>query len=164
MLNSEVFKVHDQAVHSLKNNLIEIAYTSKSLHLLSVEQLAQILKQACEFNLANNITGLLLYKDGSFFQILEGPSEAVENLYRKIQLDLRHDQVKTLYQKPLVKRNFLDWAMVFHDISNFEADGLTTKIQDHPGYLPFDCPNTAFDEWIKPSIAKVLVEAFRHHA
>ncbi|BBP44562.1 hypothetical protein THMIRHAT_23080 [Thiosulfativibrio zosterae] len=164
MLNSDDFKVHDQMVHKVKNNLIEIAYTSHAQAPLSIEALAEVLKQARNFNTYNNITGLLLYKDGSFFQVLEGPAETVEYLYQKIKRDLRHDKVKTLYQRPLAKRNFLDWAMLFHDISNFESDGITPKMQDLPGYLPFDCPETAFDEWIKPSVAKVLIEAFRHHA
>ena len=164
MLNRVHFKVHDQVVHKVKNNLIELAYTSRTSTLPSSTELLKILEEARGFNTLNNITGLLLYKNGSFFQVLEGPAETVEFLYQKIKRDLRHDKVKTLYQQPLAKRNFSDWAMMFHDISSLEGVDCLSETQDTPGYLPFDCPSTAFDEWIKPSKAKILIEAFRHHA
>ncbi|WP_127470131.1 BLUF domain-containing protein [Thiomicrorhabdus aquaedulcis] len=146
------------------NDLIEIAYTSRTVKALPLEQLNCILKEAREFNVANNITGLLLYKDGSFFQVIEGTAQTVEILYQNIQRDLRHKNVRTLYQKPLMVRNFTDWAMLFHDISSFEADGITPVVNNMHGYLPFDCPETSLDQWVKPSVARVLIEAFRHHA
>ena len=59
------------------------------------------------------ITGALLYSNGCFAQVLEGPLSSVEEIFEKIELDARHSDVKVLHFKPLAKRNFDQWSMAF---------------------------------------------------
>lgn len=44
------------------------------------------------------ITGMLLYKDGNFMQLLEGEKEAVLRLHKNIIVDPRHKGFLTLLQ------------------------------------------------------------------
>jgi hypothetical protein len=148
----------------MKNNLIEMAYTSRATALLDDQELVSILKQARKFNTTHHITGVLLYKDGSFFQAFEGESDILLRLMNSIQRDARHVDIRLLYQKPLASRNFSDWAMAFHNFSHFESDGVTEKPTIQDGFLSLDCPQEEFDSWAKPSVAKLLAEAFRLHA
>lgn len=53
----------------------------------------QLLEAARCFNVERRISGLLLYSAGRFVQVLEGPEDAVQNLYATIQQDARHTQV-----------------------------------------------------------------------
>lgn len=142
--------------------MIEIAYTSRATHLMSALELEEMLRQAREFNRQNDITGMLLYKDGSFFQVIEGKGEVVETLYLSIQQDLRHFNVKTLYQRPLVQRNFPNWQMGFFSL-NENADQVE-KLNTVPGYFPFDLSDQLLDQWIQTSTAKLLIQSFRQFA
>ncbi|HEY5718903.1 MAG TPA: BLUF domain-containing protein, partial [Gammaproteobacteria bacterium] len=62
--------------------LYRLIYVSSATVELSLVQLNQLLQRARTKNAALEITGLLLYCDGSFLQLLEGPQGAVEQLYR----------------------------------------------------------------------------------
>ena len=64
--------------------LEELLYCSVSVapHLTD-EDLNQILDSARRRNLAEDITGMLIYHQGEFVQILEGRKKSVENIYEK---------------------------------------------------------------------------------
>lgn len=159
-----MYNVHNQKVHSMKNNLIEIAYTSRAPKLYSSAELLKLLEEAKQYNQNHNITGLLLYKNGAFFQVLEGEVAALETLFDKITRDFRHYDVLKLYQHPLAQRHFSTWAMAFYDLSTLAADGLHDKVSVGDGYLPFDYAPEHIEDWVKPSAANVLIEAFRANA
>ncbi|WP_127471499.1 BLUF domain-containing protein [Thiomicrorhabdus aquaedulcis] len=148
----------------MKNNLIEIAYTSRAPKLFNATELLDLLKKARRYNQRHDITGMLLYKNGSFLQVLEGESDVVEALFAKIKLDFRHYDVLKLYQNPLEQRNFSDWAMAFHDESILNTDGQSESLPVGDGYVPLLESQESVENWIKPSVAKVLVEAFKVHA
>ncbi|HWF37906.1 MAG TPA: BLUF domain-containing protein [Candidatus Acidoferrales bacterium] len=57
---------------------------------------------------SSTVTGMLLYKDGCFMQVLEGNEEAVIDLAEKIQRDPRHKNMMTLYQGDSPERQFAD--------------------------------------------------------
>jgi hypothetical protein len=61
-----------------------IIYLSSGIKIFSDEEINDLLKVSRNNNEKNGITGLLLYSDGNFMQILEGEKEAVENTYKKI--------------------------------------------------------------------------------
>ena len=46
-----------------------------------------ILAKARSFNIEKGITGMLIYKDKSFLQLLEGNEEDIQDLYKKIKND-----------------------------------------------------------------------------
>jgi len=81
---------------------------------MSSRQLEELLVEAREFNASKDITGMLLYCDGSsFMQLLEGDEEDVRSLYARIESDSRHFDVKTLFTKETDGRWMKNWAMAF---------------------------------------------------
>jgi hypothetical protein len=77
--------------------------------------LVELLEQSRQHNGAHDITGLLVYRDQAFVQVLEGERSVVEALYAKIAVDPRHEDVVLITSEQQVKRNFPDWSMGFHD-------------------------------------------------
>lgn len=89
-------------------------YTSISKRKLSEEHLKSLLKKSRQKNQSLNISGMLLYLDPFFIQILEGEERIVNALFSTIKQDPRHYKVSLIYKKPIEKRSFADWSMGFN--------------------------------------------------
>ena len=70
--------------------VLQLGYASAATVEFSDDDLRELLAKSRSNNMAAGITGMLLYHEGSFLQVLEGPSEAVEHLYARIRRDKRH--------------------------------------------------------------------------
>ncbi len=92
-------------------SLIEVVYASGATRPFDDEELAELLEKARANNHALGVSGILLYLDGSFLQVLEGPEEAVHALYDKIALDKRHNNVLVLKKSSIETRTFGEWKM-----------------------------------------------------
>ena len=64
-------------------------------------------------NSRDGITGVLLYSDGCFAQVLEGPLDAIEATFERIQCDPRHGEVTVIRSEPITARDFPEWSMAF---------------------------------------------------
>lgn len=103
---------------SSKEPLCQLVYTSSaSDRYVDRSGLEDILKSARKNNALNGVTGLLLFRDGSFVQFLEGPVEAVEEIFDRIQEDDRHRGVIVVLRRPIEHRDFRDWKMGFRDMT-----------------------------------------------
>ena len=80
-------------------------------------ELLEILAISRKNNQAKNITGMLIYGEGTFIQVIEGNDGDLENLYKKIELDPRHKNLIKLTEGTLKKRNFSDWSMGFKSVN-----------------------------------------------
>lgn len=113
--------------------MYELIYVSSAIIKLSEEELNAILIQSRQWNIAHSITGILLYIDGDFLQVLEGKKENIDCLFEKIKRDKRHQGIIVVYEGEKVKRDFPEWSMAFRstnyetlrDLSGFEE--LTKK-------------------------------------
>lgn len=101
--------------------LYHLCYVSTASCALDGHQLADILKTARAENARRGITGLLLYKQGSFMQVLEGSREAVMAVFERIAADARHTEVEVLFEEEAEKREFADWSMAFVDLDGVDA-------------------------------------------
>ena len=81
--------------------------------MFSEGELAELLSTARAKNLVRDITGLLLYKEPLFMQLLEGPEDVVETLFETIKQDPRHSNVSGLVRGEISERTFPDWQMGF---------------------------------------------------
>lgn len=86
------------------------------------EELVELLRKSHQKNVPEDITGMLLYKDGSFMQVMEGPEENVFRLYNRILEDPRHKGIITLLKGPLEKREFGNWSMAFQNIDKLSPE------------------------------------------
>ena len=76
-------------------------------------QIDQILAASRRNNRAAGLTGALMFSSGYFGQVLEGPQDAVEATFERIQQDTRHGDVSLLEFVKIADRAFGDWSMAF---------------------------------------------------
>src|SRR4051812_16643013 len=95
-----------------------IVYVSTAKKLLEDEELLDLLTIARVNNKIHNITGMLLYSQGTFMQVIEGEKADVERTFKAIELDLRHKNIIKLITGTIDKRNFPDWNMAFASVDN----------------------------------------------
>jgi Sensors of blue-light using FAD len=132
-----------------------LVYVSSAASLFSEEELMDLLKKAREKNRTLDITGMLLYKDGNFMQLLEGPKDAVLALVAKIKLDPRHRGFIALLQEERIEREFSGWEMGFQKLD----DRTSLEI---PGYSHFfDLPLSSEEFLQSPSKALKLLLNFK---
>lgn len=101
-----------------------IAYVSRQSFILSDEEIFSLLSCYRVNNTKNEITGMLIYFDGTFVQFLEGPKSTIDPLFKKISRDKRHQDIILLTEGVSDKREFEDWSMAFKKISLSETEKL----------------------------------------
>ncbi|HEY8942427.1 MAG TPA: BLUF domain-containing protein [Cellvibrio sp.] len=100
--------------------MICIVYISSAKLGLTYSEIINIVEDSRINNEKNGLTGLLLFNSGNFMQLLEGEESVVDALYRKIEKDRRHTEVKLLLKEPITHRNFNNWTMGFKNIEKLK--------------------------------------------
>lgn len=98
------------------STLIHIIYCSTAAAPMQHAELLAMLNIARLKNAALGITGMLLFTDNSFFQVLEGESDVVDPLFERIKADSRHRQVTCIIRERIPSRDFEQWTMGFADL------------------------------------------------
>lgn len=135
------------------SKLVQMVYSSVAAVNFATDDLIQLLAESRLNNSCRNITGMLLYDQGCFFQVLEGNKIDVEHVLEKIKMDSRHRNIVTIINVPISKRSFEDWSMGYADVSTEELssiDGLSNFLEEGMTF-----------EGITPGRAKKLLNAFR---
>ncbi len=104
--------------------LVHCIYSSVQTHPLSEAELAQLVQDSRVSNRQHGITGILLHAKNTFFQVLEGPPDAVESLYAKILADRRHTRITRIIYERIAGRYFGDCLMNLATLSPSELDAL----------------------------------------
>ncbi|MFM7274647.1 MAG: BLUF domain-containing protein, partial [Gammaproteobacteria bacterium] len=110
--------------------LFHLGYVSTQTGPFGTADLLQLLAAARRRNQARNVTGLLIHRDDSFFQVLEGREEDVRRIFGIICEDPAHQRINVLFEEPLAEREFADWRMAFVELDNVDVRML-------PGYSSF---------------------------
>jgi hypothetical protein len=90
-----------------------IVYRSRATSACSDTDLYYLLAQAQERNELADVSGLLLYDRGYFFQWIEGAEDDLAPIWASIQVDARHRDVNVLADQEIAERKFKDWSMRF---------------------------------------------------
>ena len=98
----------------------QLVYLSTASIPFSNAALLQMLEKVRPRNLSRSVTGILLYGDRAFVQILEGPSQSVEEIFSSIARDARHTSVTVVQDAMVERRDFEDWAMAFRKVDKDE--------------------------------------------
>lgn len=139
------------------SNLIRLIYASSAVELFTEQELIDLLHKSRSNNQKRNITGMLLYRDGNFLQVLEGPASQIDELYDIIKQDSRHKGILTISRENAKGRIFPDWEMGFHNVENVDLD-------EYPGFTDFlKTPFTPDYLSKNPSRARVFLETFRRN-
>jgi hypothetical protein len=75
------------------------------------EELAQISAVSKVNNAKQDITGVLLYHNKTFLQVLEGQHAEITSLMTKIAKDCRHENIQVLIDEPIGQKSFQTWNM-----------------------------------------------------
>jgi len=125
--------------------LFQIIYVSSAVDALDSQTYQSIAMKAVEFNKSVQITGMMMLYNGAIIQVMEGPKEAVTELYERILVDRRHKNPIKLFGGAIEKRDFPDWSMGFeHANDAIDSDfmfRITSRIPDDriPDSI---CPHT----------------------
>lgn len=104
--------------------MLQLSYVSRATQPMSRDALSVLLAQSQRFNAEHDITGLLLYRNDAFMQVLEGDKPTVLALYDRIRVDPRHHQVRFLYMETIPAREFGDWSMALVDLDDPDLEGI----------------------------------------
>jgi hypothetical protein len=110
--------------------LFQLVYVSSATTPFSRAELEELLTQSRRKNALAGLSGILLYHDGNFMQLLEGEEKQVRSTYAHIAKDPRHRGCMILVGGPVPERTFPDWTMGFRDLSSAEVKAM-------PGYNSF---------------------------
>ncbi|MDD2816840.1 MAG: BLUF domain-containing protein [Thiotrichaceae bacterium] len=95
--------------------LIYISHATRTFTAQEIEAIGEV---SAHNNQRNEITGVLLFIQGIFFQILEGKPKDIDVVYGKILKDPRHNEILCLKAEEHLKtRMFPEWSM---RVINFE--------------------------------------------
>ena len=130
-----------------------IVYASTATHACSDEELAQLLEKSRSNNKESGITGMLVYHEDSFLQLIEGPGPALNHLFGKLRADSRHTKVVLLLRERISERTFADWTMGFARMSGSE-------VQTLPGMMDFAQRRISLQQ-LAPRRAVMFLTAFR---
>lgn len=97
-----------------------ILYLSTPTVPFSDEDLKELLVKSRENNRARSVSGILLFVNNLFIQVLEGESDDVEALYQLISRDPRHKSILKIYDKPIEEKLFDVWSMAFNKATSEE--------------------------------------------
>lgn len=137
--------------------LIQLIYVSTASKEMGVNDLATILNTSAQHNQKTEITGMLLYGQGRFIQVLEGSATDVDELMSRIKVDPRHHYVNVIDRHVIRSRDFSNWSMGFHLVSESE-------ISSNPSYVDFF--NASFDSSksnIKLGVPLIMLKAFANN-
>lgn len=137
--------------------MFQLVYVSAARELFSPADLAALLAKARANNSRLGVTGMLVYHDGNFMQVLEGEREVVRSLAARIELDPRHRNFIALRQREVTEREFGEWSMGFVDSS-------ALAVEDRDAYSPLlRDPALAETFFRQPGQARVLLSSFRRN-
>jgi hypothetical protein len=91
----------------------QVIYSSQAAVPMSMADLEKILVDARSGNERRGITGALVYVDGVFLQILEGPKDTVKSLVTSIAKDTRHSSFQVFHEAEIDSPMFNSWKMAY---------------------------------------------------
>lgn len=93
--------------------MLSLIYSSVATRPLGDDDLARLLEQSRRSNEREDVTGVLLFRNGYFLQLLEGPDAAVRAKLDRIKHDDRHTKVRVILEDHVEERQFPEWTMGF---------------------------------------------------
>ena len=118
--------------------MISLVYHSKVSPGLTATDIANIYKVSVEWNKAFEVGGLLFSDGKRFVQIIEGKSDIITGLFKKILNDRRHGDARLVVAEPLMERHFGDWGMGLIRNSDPNVSALIKKATGSDSLNPND--------------------------
>jgi hypothetical protein len=104
--------------------MLQLCYVSSATRLMGRADLTELLEASRGNNDSRQIGGMLLYKDLSFLQVLEGREDVVLEVFSIIREDPRHTNVRILFQEQVEQAEFPSWSMGFQNLDKADLSDL----------------------------------------
>lgn len=106
---------------SARAGLRTLVYSSTATVRFTSDDLRSLLIGSRRANAALQVTGMLLYRNERFIQVLEGAPAVLERLFASIAGDPRHHDVRVLLDESIAQRQFAEWTMGFQPFTQSAA-------------------------------------------
>ncbi|NTS75436.1 BLUF domain-containing protein [Catenovulum sp. SM1970] len=116
--------------------LVRMIYASQASPVFEPQDIKDILLGAKLNNAKCNVTGLLCFNRKFFLQCLEGSRTDVNETYRAILNDPRHQNIILLDYKEITNREFEQWNMGYVPESQLTSK-INLKYSGGPCFDPF---------------------------
>ncbi len=91
--------------------LSQLVYVSNRQKSCTQQEIDDILDACKRNNPAMEVTGVLLYSDNKFIQLVEGDTQKILRLYDTIKKDERHENCVMISCTPTEEKTFPSWHM-----------------------------------------------------
>jgi hypothetical protein len=100
----------------------QILYCSLMDEHMTESEIEPLAYTAANLNRMDHITGMLMYADGVFVQLIEGPRQAVNELWARLLRDKRHRGIVQLYYRREVEHRACEgWGMRYVQRQDLQA-------------------------------------------
>ncbi|MEQ8242256.1 BLUF domain-containing protein [Fulvivirga sp.] len=113
--------------------LSQLVYVSNRKPNCTEAEIEKILASCKKNNPPLNITGILLYSDKKFIQLVEGESKVIMELYDKIKKDGRHANPMMISLNPIKEKSFPSWHMGSKKLPESKVDFKTEITSEDKG-------------------------------
>lgn len=131
------------------HDLGRVVYASAAVPGFSQADLQKVLQTAREHNGEVGVTGVLLFAENSFLQVLEGDPEVLDRLLVSIREDPRHERIVLLLRQPITERSFADWTMGYTRV-------VLGELEDRMGVNDFFGDRDAFSDLGDAQVERLL--------
>ncbi len=101
-------------------NMKRVTYMSSS-RKIGLQEINEITETSIKNNKRRQVTGVLVHLSNLFFQVIEGPVEAIDEVWSKILADPRHEEVVVLKTElDIQSRLFGTWSMRIVDLNRLQ--------------------------------------------
>lgn len=102
----------------MESSLYTICYVSTANATITSQNVHTVFEGIIDKNLERSITGILLFSQGNFMQIMEGELKELTSLYQSIKDDPRHHHLIEILSSPISNRIFENYQTGFSIIND----------------------------------------------
>ena len=92
-----------------------LIYVSRAEENVNDDDILNILTHSWKYNHNSYISGMLLYDNRHFMQIIQGPILTIDKLFARIENDSRHTDIELIGEELLHERDCSGWGIGFYD-------------------------------------------------
>jgi len=121
--------------------MLQIVYVSAVRQSYTTPAALELLGESlARRNKAEAVSGVLLFRAGTFFEVLEGPEQVINRIFELIRTDEQHGHIRVLVRRYIHKREFENWSMSVIDAKVCLASGHYLAHPERPLPLLADAP------------------------
>jgi hypothetical protein len=124
-----------------------LVYASRAAPGIGIAEVYGIVRDAHARNRAAGLTGALVFLDGWFAQVLEGPPAALESCLARIRRDPRHAGLELRLQGPALCPVFAGQPLALRTCGCLDP-GLLAAFDYRPGFPVADFPADVLLEFV----------------